>query len=912
MLQVGALSNDPVEAVRLGAECAPYISRLIARNATAMEQLAEIGPVALIDEACKAAFLAGGADGIDEAMVTLRGAKQVAHLAIAAGDLSGALTQTQVTEAITRFADVSLQAALTAALVKRGYQPAGLFIIALGKMGAGELNYSSDIDVAAFYDPDVFDGGERHPGDAATRVLKDVAKIMEERTGDGYVFRTDLRLRPDPSSTPLAVSIRMAEVYYESVGQNWERMVWIKARPCAGDEDCARQFLEVLRPFVWRRHLDYWAIGDIHAIKRMVNAKVRDPSLSNPAAHVKLGPGGIREIEFFAQTQQLILGGRNEGLRLRGTLETLGALAEMGVVETDTQAQLTEAYHALRAVEHRIQMLGDEQTHTLPEDTDERLAVARLCGIDELAVFDAAVLATRRYVHGIYQGLFADEEVKTAEAEAVNLVFTGVDDDPGTVQTLSAFGFSQPARVIETIRHWHRGHTSATRTSRGRGLLTAILPGLLRAMSETGEADTAFLRFEAFFEHLPSGVQTLSMLLAEPALMEDLVTTLALAPALAATLGKRPALLEALIDPGALREFELAPEMSFEEAMDAARRYHRERSFLIGHRMLHGLIGGSAAGEAFSALADALVIAMAAAAERETIRKFGPAPGLWSVSALGKLGGREMTATSDLDLLVIYRVEEDGAPQQWFTRFTQRLITALSAPTGEGALYEVDMRLRPSGNAGPVAVRLNAFERYQREDAWTWEHMALTRLRPIAGDAGLLTDVVGAAQSVLAAPDDPAKISADIADMRVRLAKEKADKAGLWELKQGSGGLIDVEFVVQQALLLRGGDQTVIPSTQAALDSLETSGDLAVNDVDALRRAHRKLHILQQILRLAVGDKFDPEAASSGLKSRLARGLEVADFAAAETELSELKSAVTAIRAEKITSLATDSASQPV
>ena len=311
----------------------------------------------------------------------------------------------------------------------------------------------------------------------------------------------------------------MAETYYESVGQNWERMAWIKARTCAGDRFAASKFLSLMQPFVWRRHLDYWAIGDIHAIKRMVNAKVGDPSLADPAADVKLGPGGIREIEFFAQTQQLILGGRNPDLRARGTIDALEALASDGVIERETAQQLTEHYHALRAVEHRVQMLNDQQTHTLPKDDNERAAVAALMNISDLGEFDAALLAVRQSVHTTYSNLFADEERRSAEATSGNLVFTGVDDDPGTVETLTNMGFSNPSRVISVIRKWHRGAVTATRTSRGRGLLTALLPQLLTKMSATGEADAAFQRFVTFLEHLPSGVQTLAMLLAEPDLL---------------------------------------------------------------------------------------------------------------------------------------------------------------------------------------------------------------------------------------------------------------------------------------------------------------------------------------------------------------------------------------------------------
>ena len=902
MLKPGVLGGDLHSALARAIEHAPYLNRLHTKWVTDGSAAARhTSARAWLDEVLATQ---PASQSIDDVMTWLRQMKQGAHLAIAAGDVSGEFRQPDVTQALTLFADTAVQAALGAALHARGLKPGGIFVIALGKMGAGELNYSSDIDVVAMYDPSIFDGGDKSPGEAAVRVVRDIVRILEELTGDGYVFRTDLRLRPDPGSTPLCVSTDMADVYYESVGQNWERMVWIKARACAGDLTAASAFLKTIEPFVWRRHLDYWAIGDIHAIKRMVNSKVGDPSLADPAADVKLGPGGIREIEFFAQTQQLILGGRNPALRTRGTIEALAALRSEGVVSEETETFLHAAYHTLRAAEHRIQMRHDQQTHTLPRDDSERSAVAALMGAPDLSRFDAGILEIRRKVHEIYRELFADEERRTAEAEAGNLVFTGVDDDPGTVQTLSEMGFSNPPQIIETIRRWHRGHTPATRTARGRGLLTALLPSLLNSMAETGEADTAFLRFSNFFEQLSSGVQTLSMLLAEPNLLNDLVATLALAPRLATTLGRRPDLLEALIEGSAQSQLIIPDDASFEDAMNFARQYHRDRSFLIGHRLLHGRLGASEAGFAFSDLADELISAMAAVAEQETTRRFGERPGAYVVAALGKLGGRELSATSDLDLIVIYDAPGAEAPQTWFTKFTQRLITALSAPTGEGDLYEVDMRLRPSGNSGPVATSLDAFERYQREVAWTWEHMALTRLRAVAGDADLKQRLQTIAARVLAAPRDAEKIRKDIYDMRQRLSQEKPGR-DLWQLKTAPGGLIDVEFVTQQALLFRGED-ALFPSTQNALASLSGSGDLDPETVDALRRHLKNLQCLQQVLRLAVGEAFDADTASSGLKDRLARVIGAASFTDASSALAEGKKMAADIRCKNIGPLATD------
>ena len=905
MIGTHGLGEALADVLQRAGEHAPYLKRLAARASE--ETLAHIhaNDAGNWIAAAHARLSSLPSDTSPEDIKTaLRRAKNDIHLAIAAGDLSGQFSQPRVTEEITNFADAAVQIALDTALSARGLSGDGLFIIALGKMGAHELNYSSDIDIVAMYDPAVFDGGERAKGDAAMRVVQDTARILEERTGDGYVFRVDLRLRPDPGSTPACVSTHMAETYYESVGQNWERMAWIKARACAGDRLAASKFLVEMRPFVWRRHLDYWAIGDIHAIKRMVNAKVGDPSLALPSADVKLGPGGIREIEFFAQTQQLILGGRNPDLRARGTIDALQALADDGVIEAATAQNLTQHYHTLRAVEHRIQMLNDQQTHTLPKDDRERAAVAALMNTSDLAEFDAALLEVRRSVHSIYSDLFADEERRTAEATSGNLVFTGVDDDPGTVDTLTNLGFSNPSRVISVIRRWHRGAVTATRTSRGRGLLTALLPQLLTKMSDTGEADAAFQRFVTFLEHLPSGVQTLAMLLAEPDLLEDLVATLGIAPRLAITLGRRPVLLEALVHNTAATSLEISEEASFEEAMNFARRYHRDQSFLIGHRLLHGRLNASDAGRALSDLADELIAAMARSAQIETERRFGQEPGRYVVAALGKLGGRELSASSDLDLIVIYHAPDADAPQPWFTKFTQRLITALSAPTGEGGLYDVDLRLRPSGNSGPVATSLASFERYHQRQAWTWEHMALTRLRPVAGDADLMSRIDGISRAALSQSGGAEKIRADILDMRQRLAREKPG-SDLWQLKTAPGGLIDVEFVTQQALLLRKSE-ALQPSTQAAIKSLAASGHLLAEDAEKLSDTLRILQCLQQVLRVATGEAFDPETAPAGLKSRLARAIGASSFTDVSDILRQAKQDAADIRCKNIGALATD------
>ncbi|MFN7055824.1 bifunctional [glutamine synthetase] adenylyltransferase/[glutamine synthetase]-adenylyl-L-tyrosine phosphorylase [Hyphomonas sp.] len=902
MLQITPIDSDPAGALAAAAPHAPYLRRLSERGTgtdfgaalKSVEGLAPDMPVA-------------------DLMTALRQAKAEAHLALAATDLSGTRDMPEITRCLTDFAGAALDAALRGALAAKGLTDTGIFIIALGKMGAFELNYSSDIDVAAFYERSRFDGGARDPGDAAQRVVREAVRIMEEMTGHGYVFRTDLRLRPDPGSTPVAVSAEMADVYYESQGQNWERMVWIKGRAAAGDRDAAQAFLERMVPFVWRRNLDYWAIGDIQAIKRMINTKVGTLGAADLSPDVKLSPGGIREIEFFVQTQQLILGGRDPALRDRSTLGAMAALVEAGVVAKPVADDLTAAYHGLRNLEHRIQMRHDEQTHRVPADPAEREAVASLCGYGNLAAFDRDLLETRKCVQAAYDALFAQEDRVAASHDLGNLVFTGVDDDPGTVETLSRLGFSNAPAAIDTIRNWHRGRVPATRTGRGRELLTALLPGMLKAMGATGEPDEAFLWFSRFFEGLSSGVQTLSMLLAKPDLLDDLVSTLALAPRLARILARRPDLLESLVSNASPRAPDVSACATFDAAMDAWRRYHREQSFLIGHRLLHGLLPTDEAAAAWTALADEAICNMAAAAVAETTRRNGAVPGRWAIFAMGKLGGMELTAGSDLDIILIYDAQADDA-QTWFTRLTQRLITALTAPTAEGELYEVDMRLRPSGRAGPVAVSLPAFRHYQFEEAWTWEHMALTRLRPVAGDESLGRDVMAIAAEAICArarSERRKSIPRDIADMRRTLYREKPGQ-GLWDLKTAEGGLIDIEFMVQKEMLLRARPDLIRAGTALALSGLadadESTAPEETEDWCYLRAALNLLSSLQQIQRLALGDG-DASLANipEGLKNRFCRAAgEDEGFEALAARLAEVKSRVHALAAEKLQLTATE------
>ncbi|HVY89221.1 MAG TPA: bifunctional [glutamine synthetase] adenylyltransferase/[glutamine synthetase]-adenylyl-L-tyrosine phosphorylase [Hyphomonadaceae bacterium] len=921
--------GDPAKALAIAAAYAPYLARLQARHGAKLDELRAAGPEAVLEASLaeiRSAAQMGGA--FSAPMKLLRRAKEAAHMAIAGADLARVWTLDEVVERLTRLADESVRTALSLAIraawaggrlgeIRDSDEMPGLFALAMGKMGGRELNYSSDIDLIMLFDLDLLPVENSRVKEGMTRLTRDLVRILEERTEDGYVFRTDLRLRPDPASTAPAISTQFATGYYESVGQNWERMAHIKARVCAGDSQAGKAYLDELTPYVWRRHLDYWAIADIHSIKRQIHAHGGHAELASPDFDVKLGRGGIREIEFFTQVQQLILGGRLPNLRAPRTKDALEALVESGAVEPDVQADLCRAYDFLRSIEHRIQMVNDEQTHHLPDRAEKREDIARLSG-REPAEFEADISQVRRRVHGVYSDLFATEE--RLSGEAGNLVFTGVDDDPGTVSTLKEMGFSDPSAIIHVFQQWHRGGIPATRSARGQQLFTSLGPRLLKAMSEVGEPDAAFERFRDFFSGLGSGVQVMSLMLAEPGLTRDLIETMAFAPQLAADLARRPALMDSMLEPSfrapvtadaaGSRERRLrgllARAEGFEGQLNAARRFHRDEAFRIGYQLLRGAIGASEAGAAYADLADACVASLADASEADIVSRFPGSIGKWSVCALGKFGGRELTATSDLDLMLIYE-PSDPSGGQLAARFVQRLIAALSAPTEEGRLYEVDMQLRPSGRAGPVAVRFSSFESYYRGEAWTWEFMALTRLRPVAGDPDLGRRVVASARQALELKSSDTNITTDVADMRRRMARERPAKSR-WDVKLAPGGLVDIEFVIQHAILIAAGGApgVVKPTSIDAVKALAEAGRFSPGDAAVLIEGLTLQLNLQQALRIAVGDAFDPTAASGGLKAWLASHLGLKDFSALEARLEQVQAAVAALRTRRLGPLTTE------
>jgi glutamate-ammonia-ligase adenylyltransferase len=671
----------------------------------------------------------------------------------------------------------------------------------------------------------------------------------------------------------------------------------IKARPVAGDRKAAQDFLAALRPFVWRKNLDFAAIQDIHSIKRQINTHRGGGRIAVGGHNIKLGRGGIREIEFYAQTQQLIWGGRVAELRAIETVDALRRLAQHGIIESDAAETLIDAYGFLRRVEHRLQMINDEQTHTLPRSREELNALANFLGYAEMDAFEGDLLARLRAVEGLYARLFEGSPALSVEGGiGGNLVFTGAEADPETHETLKGLGFSNPKTVDGVVRGWHHGRYRAMRSTRARELLTELMPVLLKALADTPDPDASLLAFDRFLSGLPAGVQLFSMFHSKPQLLGLVAEIMGDAPRLANQLSRTPLVLEGVLmanlftPPPSVEELAadleaiLAQARDLQDALDLIRRWTNDHKFQVGIQTLRGLLETPQAALALSNIAEVALRALYPRVEREFAISHGRVPGCeMAVLALGKLGGREMTATSDLDLIFVYTTPREGAQSegrrplaasQYFARLSQRFINAVTAPTGEGTLYEVDMRLRPSGKAGPIAVSFESFQRYQHDTAWTWERMALTRARPLCGPEHLVNDLTAVIRDVLTQRRDARQLVIDVADMRERMDAELHTDS-LWDVKYLRGGLVDIEFIAQYEQLLHAHEHPEILSTTTAeaLARCRDAGLINPGVADNLLDALLLWQTVQSRLRLiltkpvfALGGEDAPEALRRALK----------------------------------------------
>jgi glutamate-ammonia-ligase adenylyltransferase len=849
---------------------APYLSRALDR----LPDLAQLLAAGDGDGALAWAQAAG--HEAPDTGSALRREKQALALALAIGDLAGAFPLLTVTGALSDFADRALDAAITAGIRRRApdfdpvTQPSGFLALALGKHGARELNYSSDIDPILLYDPALLPRrGRDEPGEAAQRVARTVVETLSNVTDQGYVFRVDLRLRPASEVSPLAISIDAALTHYETSALAWERAAFIRARAAAGDIAAGCAFLAAIRPFVWRRSLDFGAIAEIGRLTAQIRASSRGKAVAGPGFDLKKGRGGIREIEFYGQVLQLIHGGRNPALRLRGTRETLDALAAAGLIPAHEAAMLGDSYDRLRTIEHRLQMVQDQQTHALPAHADALDNVARLDGLTDGRALVDEVAAITTSVGDLYDALIqANPAAPRADPIAESLA-----------DMLTRLGFADPVAAAARVEGWTTGRMRALRSDAARVAFDAIRDDLLAALAASPEPKRALARWEQLLDNLPSAINLFRLLEARPGLTVRLARILGLAPPLADALARRADLLDPLIDASALElpgdVDSLVVELSrfeadddYQRVLDAVRRRVGEWRFALGVQLIEGTCDPILIGAALARVAQAACCVLTDAALADFRRAHGRVPDSeFLILALGRYGGGVLTHASDLDLVFLFTgdfaTESTGkrpiGATLYYNRLGQRVTAALTAPTAQGALFEVDTRLRPSGAQGPPAASLDSFARYQREQAWTWEHMALARARPVYGSKAARAQLAQTIRAVLTIPRDPTKLRADVLEMRATMAAHKPP-AGPLDIKLARGGLVDLEFTVHYLQLREGVG--LDPDLALAVVALAESG-LAPPELIAAQATLTRFLVAARLL--APDSQVPPPAAREAL-----------------------------------------------
>ena len=854
--------DDALERARRHS---PFLREAIAARPDIVETFFADGPRAAAEIAVAAGGESPGAE--------LRRRRLGLALAVSLGDLCGELALEQVTALLSSFANQAIGRAVEVAFeeLMPGEQPRGFAVIALGKLGSNELNFSSDVDLLLLFDPFVLPRRPRdEPGEAAVRIGRRLVELLQKRTADGYVARVDLRLRPSPEATPIVLPVNAAISYYESAALGWERAAFVRARACAGDLALGQRFLQAIEPFVWRRALDFGALEEIRAIGQKVRDHYASRQRFGPGYDVKRGRGGIREAEFFALARQLVHGGRDPQLRQAATLEAIAALERAGHMEPELARDLAGAYRRLRTVEHRVQMLEDQQTHLLPVSSEALAAVAQLHG------FDGAEQLLDWLRPGVSKVGEAFDELAGGERQQL-------PRDPDLLRAdLTDLGFADPEPALRRIAEWRSGRARSLRSPAALEAFEAMLPALLGAIAGSADPDNALNRLSDVVERVPSGVNLYRLLQARPGLSTLLARILAYAPALADQLARRPALIDSLLDascfdppppPGEFARF-LADEMRgkpYDLAIDRARRIVNERRFALGVQLVDQRDDPLSIGQGYACVAEGALVALAGAASAEFEAAHGTFPGAeLVVLGLGRLGGAVLTHASDLDLIYLFTTPAAAAsngrrplgPADYFNRLANRVTAALSVSTAAGPLYEVDTRLRPQGAQGMLAVSVDAFADYQRSEAWTWEHMALARARPVFGSDAARQSVAALIANILQQPRDPANVVADAVKMREEIARHKA-ASGPLDVKLGPGGLVDLEFAVHVLQLTRS--KGLDPRLEIAVEQLEQAGLIPARIAEAQKLLTRML----VVIRLLAPQTATPNDESRELMAQL-------------------------------------------
>jgi len=837
-----------LDAVGRAERCSPFLRDALRSLSPIAETFADAGAGAAVALALEAR---------DEALdVELRRQRLGLALAVALGDLAGEFTLEQVTEHLSAFADRAIHRALEAAVRERvpDANTDGFAVIAMGKLGSRELNYSSDVDLLLLFDPERLARRERDDaGEAAVRIARRMIELLQKRTAEGYVARVDLRLRPSPEVTPVALPVNAAISHYESSALPWERAAFIRAQPCAGDIALGQRFLAAIEPFVWRRSLDFGVIDEV----RQISARIRDhfaqSATFGPGFDLKRGRGGIREVEFFIQIQQMVHGGRDPSVRSPATLDAIAALVSAERLDEATAGELGGTYRLLRTIEHRTQMIEDAQTHLLPENAATLDNVARLHGLES---GDELLDLLRPHVERAgttFDGL-------SPEGEGGQL-----SNDPDILDDeLKGFGFPDPLAAARHVADWRSGKARSLRSPAAQAAFEAMLPGLMQAIASGPDPERALNRLSDIVERLSSGVNFFRLLEARPHLAQLLAKILTHAPALADQLARRPQLFEGLFDassfdppPSAeIIAADLGKVMGadpYDVALDKVRRLVNERRFALGVQLIDRRSDPLAVASGYSRVAEGTIQALAKAAVWEFEDVHGRFPGgELEIVALGRLGGCELTHASDLDIVYLHTAPAEGmsdgekplGPNDYFNRLASRVTAALSVPTAAGPLYDVDVRLRPEGAKGMLVVSLDAFQHYQREEAWTWEHMALCRARPVFGSTDVRERTSNLIESILRSPRDRQAVVADAVKMRAEMERHKPAQSAL-DVKLGPGGLVDLEFAVHVLQLTRGIG--LHPQLEFAIADLHTHGLIDARVVASQKLLTRMLVMMRLV-----------------------------------------------------------------
>lgn len=802
----------------------------------------------------------------------LRKLRQAVMLRIIARDLGGRADLQEVVRTATALAEETVRAALAfhqRALHAQLGRPMGiggavqhLHVIGMGKLGGGELNVSSDIDLVFAYPEDGETEGPRKISNHEffTRLARRLIPALAEFTEDGFVFRVDTRLRPNGESGPLVASFDMLEEYFYSQGREWERYAWVKARVIAGDRE--NDLMALVTPFVYRRHLDFSALESLRGLHSQVRQEVMRKDIAD---NIKLGPGGIREIEFLVQVFQLIRGGRESALRLRPTLAALDQLGSRGLLPADAVEQLRTAYVFLRNLEHRLQYLDDRQTQSLPQETEDRLLIAQAMGFGTYADFEQALAKHRDLVSRHFDAIFAgNDEAVPAEENAGWL-----RADPALAASrLKTLGFRDPEAALASLSALRTGARYLRMSASGQARLERLLPLLVEAAASSGPADQTFGRLLQVIESIGRRESYLALLLEFPQALAALARLAAASPWAAEYLARQPMLLDELITAPAkaapdwprlkteLREAMDEHAGNIERQMDMLRHFKHAQTM----RLLVQDLGGDLPLETLSDHLSDLAFAVLEEVLRQAwagLRTRHREQPRFAVVAYGKLGGKELGYASDLDLIFLYDDEHEAA-QEVYARLAQRINTWLTSATPAGVLYETDLRLRPNGAAGLLVSSLAAFEDYQRSQAWVWEHQALTRARHVAGDRELGARFEAVREAVLRMPRERARLKKDVADMRQKMREGHPNRSQLFDLKHDAGGIVDVEFIVQYLVLGYSHQHPELTGNLGNLALLARGAQLQLIPValaEAARAAYREFRLRQHALRLQ-GERY--------------------------------------------------------